>query len=346
MDTKKAVVALASGAGALAALRLARARRRIDFRGRTVLITGGSRGLGLVLARQFAAEGAHLALLARTADDLEKAEAELVSRGADVYATPCDVRNREEVDAAIAGTVERYGRLDALVNNAGVIQVGPVEHMGAADFAEAMGVHFWGAYHATEAALPHLRAQKESRIVNVASIGGQVAVPHLAPYVASKFALVGYSDVMRAELAKYGVRVTTVSPGLMRTGSHVNAFFKGRHEEEFAWFATSDAQPLLSASAERAAREIIEACRYGDPELVITLPAKLAVRLSRLFPGLVAAATALAERLLPEMAAGPEGDTRRTGWESFSDVAPSKLTRPADEAIKRNNELRGHTAPV
>ena len=312
-----------------------------------MLITGGSRGLGLVLARHFAMENANVALLARTADDLEQAAADLVARdpSIEVHTATCDVRHREEVEAAVAGTVERFGRLDVLVNNAGVIQVGPVEHMEEADFAEAMDVHFWGAYHTTEAALPYLKMQRESRIANVASIGGHVAVPHLAPYVASKFALVGYSDAMRAELAKYGVRVTTVSPGLMRTGSHVNALFKGRHEDEFAWFAASDAQPLLSASAEKAAREILEACRYGDAELTITLPAKLAVRLSRLVPNLTAAATTLAERLLPE-AAGPEGDARRSGWESFSDLAPSKLTRPADRAIARNNELRGRPAPV
>lgn len=343
---KKTLLTLASGVGIVAAARTARARRCIDFRGRTVLITGGSRGLGLVLARHFSMEGANLALLARSAADLKKAEDELTSMGVpvDVHTVPCDVRNRDEVEAAVAGIVERYGRLDVLINNAGVVQVGPVEHMKKEDFEEAMDVHFWGAYHATEAALPHLRARGGGRIVNVASIGGQVAVPHLAPYVASKFALVGYSDVMRAELAKYGIRVTTASPGLMRTGSHVNALFKGKHEEEFAWFASSDAQPLLSARAEKAAHEILEACRYGDPELTITLPAKLAVRLGRLFPGLTAAATVVAERFLPETG-GANGDTRRTGWESFSERAPSKLTRPADEAAKRNNELRGHPAP-
>ena len=342
---KKTFFALASGAGALAAARFVRARRRTDFYGRTVLITGGSRGLGLVMARLFAAEGAKLALLARTAEDLEKAKEELAPSGADVHVIPCNVRNREEVERAVAETVDRYGRLDVLVNNAGVIQVGPVEHMHQEDFQEALDVHFWAAYYATEAALPHLRAGGNGRIVNIASIAGKVAVPHLAPYVASKFALVGYSDVMRAELAKYGVRVTTVAPGLMRTGSHVNAFFKGRHQEEFAWFAVSDAQPFLSAKAKQAAREIVEACRYGDAALTITLPAKLAVRIERLFPRSTAAAMAFADRLLPE-ANGPEGDRRQTGWESFSSLAPSELTRPADKVIAQNNELCGHTSPV
>ena len=341
----KTFFALASGVGALAAARFVRAQRRIDFHGRTVLITGGSRGLGLVMARLFAAEGARLALLARTAEDLEKAKEELETFGGDIHVIPCDVRNREDVERAIAETVDRYGRLDVLVNNAGVIQVGPVEHMQQADFQDALDVHFWAAYYATEAALPHLRARGDGRIVNIASVAGKVAVPHLAPYVASKFALVGYSDVMRAELAKHGVRVTTVAPGLMRTGSHVNALFKGRHREEFAWFAVSDARPLFSARAKQAAYQIVEACRYGDAALTITLPAKLAVRIERLFPRSTAAAMAFADRLLPE-ANGPEGDRRQTGWESFSTLAPSELTRPADKVIAQNNELRGHVSPV
>ena len=181
----KTLVALASGAGALTVAQFVRARRRIDFAGRVVLITGGSRGLGLVMAHLFAAEGARLALLARTAEDLEKAKEKLDPFGVDVHLVPCDVRNREEVEAAIAGTVERYGRLDVLINNAGVIQVGPVKHMQQQDFQDALDVHFWAAYYATEAALPHLRAQGDGRIVNIASIAGQVAVPHLAPYVAA-----------------------------------------------------------------------------------------------------------------------------------------------------------------
>ncbi len=338
---KKTLLTLGGIAGAIGLSRVVRTQHRIPLRGRTVLISGGSRGLGLVLARRFAQEEARLVLLARTADDLDRARDDLELRGADVLTIPCDVRDREAVEAAVAQAVKLFGRLDVLVHNAGVIEVGPAEHMDERDYREALDVHFWGAYYLTEAARPHLRRDREGRIAYVASIGGRVAVPHLAPYAVSKFALVGFADAMRAELAAEGIRVTTITPGLMRTGSHVNATVKGRHEEEFAWFAISDANLLLSADADRAARQIVEAVRYGDPALTITLPAKLLAALDGAFPGLVGTAMKGASRLLPGLA-GPSGDRRQTGWESFSAAAPSVLTRPADEAISANNELRGH----
>src|SRR5436309_7591109 len=107
--------------------------------------------------------------------------------------------------------------------------------MTVEDFEETMRVHFWGPLYATLAALPHLRKQDTGRIVNISSIGGRIAVPHLAPYSASKFALAGLSDGLRTELAREGIYVTTVFPGLMRTGSHVNAQFKGKRRAEFTW---------------------------------------------------------------------------------------------------------------
>ena len=245
------------------------------------MISGGSRGLGLVLARQLAAEGARLALLARTAEDLDTAAAELKARsGSEILAVPCDVGRREEVEAAARQIVEQFGSVDALVHNAGIIQVGPEQHMAEADYREAMGVHFWGAYYLTEAVRPHLPRDGTARIAYVSSIGGRVGVPHLAPYAASKHALVGYADAMRAELAPEGIRVTTVTPGLMRTGSPPNAFFKGQHEKEYAWFTISNASPLISATAENAAGQILDALRHGDPALSITLVAKLAAALS------------------------------------------------------------------
>ena len=332
---------LAAVTGALLAARAFRRRDAIDFRGLSVVITGGSRGLGLVLARQLAAEGARLTLLARDGEELERARADVAQRGGEVYAFPCDVRERVDAQGAIERAVDHYGRIDVLINNAGVIQVGPVEHMEIEDFEDAMAVHFWGPLYTILAAVPHMRSQGTGRIVNISSIGGKVAAPHLTPYAASKFALTGLSDGMRHELAKDGIQVTTVCPGLMRTGSPPNAFFKGQHSAEYAWFAVADANPLLSTSAESAARQIIDACRHGDAELVITLRAKALVILNALFPELTSAALALGNRLLP----GPtdkEGDRLRTGWESQSAVAPSLLTRPSDQATQAHNELRGH----
>ncbi len=133
--------------------------------------------------------------------------------------------------------VDHHGRLDVLINCAGIIQVGPMEHMTLDDYEAAMNVHFRGPLHTMLAALPYMRRQHGGRVVNIASIGGKVPVPHLAPYAASKFALVGLSSSLHAELASSDILITTVSPGLMRTGSPINASMKGQHEAEFAWFA-------------------------------------------------------------------------------------------------------------
>lgn len=333
---KKTLAGLAAaGAGWFAAKAARRRTRSLDLTGRVVAITGGSRGLGLQLARQFADEGARLAIAARTEEDLEQAAAELRRRGAEVVAVPCDVSDPRSAEVLIEQACDHFGRLDVLVNNAGVIQVGPREHMQRADFEEAMDVHFWGARNTTEAALPHM--ERGARIVNIASIGGLVAVPHLLPYSASKFALVGYSNGLRAELAEQGIYVTTVAPGLMRTGSHVNAFFKGQHRREYAWFSISDAMPVFSMSAERAAAKIVRACRRGAPVLTLGWPAKLAASVSRLAPDLFADTMALTSRLLPAPA-GTEGDHRHAGWNSFSAWSPSWLTAPADRAVSTHNE--------
>jgi NAD(P)-dependent dehydrogenase (short-subunit alcohol dehydrogenase family) len=335
---EKMLVGMAAGAAAvLAGRRIVRARRAIHFAGRVVVITGGSRGLGLVIARQLAAEGAHLCLLARSEAELARAREELAHWPGAVMTVSCDIRRRADVRAAIDAILERWAGIDVLINNAGVIQVGPLEHMTTGDFENAMATHFWGPLHLMFEAVPPMRRRGFGRIVNITSIGGRMAVPHLGPYCASKFALVGLSDAVRAELDQYGIRVTTVTPGLMRTGSPVNVDVKGHHEAEYAWFAIADSLPGLSTSAENAARQIIEACRYGDPELTITLPARLAMIASHVAPAVVARAMEMANRVLP----GPnwgDGDRPRRGRESASKWAPSAATTLTDHAALANNE--------
>ena len=337
--TRNQQLGLAAAAGLGAALaRALLARPAYTFRHRSVVITGGSRGLGLEMARLLAEEGASLALLARDEDELARAGDLLRPYGGEVIAIRCDVSRREDVEQALRRVVDHYGRLDVLINTAGVIQVGPMEHMALDDYEAAMNVHFRGPLYTMLAALPYMRRQQSGRIVNIASIGGKVPVPHLAPYVASKFALVGLSASLRAELASRNILVTTVSPGLMRTGSPINVEVKGRHAREFAWFAISDALPGLSISATRAARQIVDACRRGQAELIITLPARLAIALYGLMPNTFVNLAALANRLLPEPA-GVEGDQSRLGRDSGSRWAPSVLTTLNDRAAAANNEL-------
>lgn len=343
--TTKVVGAVISGLGPALAARTWRRRDTIDFAGKVVVITGGSRGLGLVMAREFAAQGARLAILARDVAELDRARQDLAGRGAEVLALQCDVRERRAVQRTIKRILDHYGRIDVLVNNAGVIQNGPVEHMEVEDFEDAMAVHMWGPLYTMFAVVPYMRRQGGGRIVNISSIGGKIAVPHLLPYCTSKFALVGLSDGMRAELARYNIRITTVCPGLMRTGSPFNALFKGRHRAEFAWFSIIDSLPGSSMDARRAARQVVEACRHGDPELIISLQAQAAAKFNNLFPEITAYLMAVYARLLPGPA-GDKGDKLKSGWQSRSSLSPSLLTRLSDRAAARNNELRGHTPPA
>jgi NAD(P)-dependent dehydrogenase (short-subunit alcohol dehydrogenase family) len=307
---------LTLGSLALAGCLISRVTRRtFSLAGKVVLITGGSRGLGLVLARQFCAEGARVALLARDPDELARAREELVQRGGEVLTISCDLLDREQIEAAVQKVVDHFGCLDVLINNAGIIEVGPLEHMGREDFQRAMNLHFWAVFDLIMHALPHLRRRGGGRIVNIASIGGRMAVPHLAPYCASKFALVGLSDALRAELARDRIHVTTVTPGLMRTGSEGHAQFKGDHQAEYTWFSLATALPFASVSAQHAAAQIISACRRGLPSLTIPLTARATVLGNALFPNIAGSMMKLINSVLLPPPSGPDGDLSRSGLE-------------------------------
>jgi len=329
---------LAVGVGtAVAVSAMQRQRRTFALRGKTVLITGGARGLGLEMARLFAQEGARLALCARDLDSLKRAEDELKRQGAEVFILPGDVTERDTVTDIVHSVQERFGAIDVLINNAGVIEVGPMEEMRLEDYEEAMSTHFWAPLYASLAVLPQMRQRRSGRIVNIASIGGKVSVPHLLPYSASKFALVGLSEGMRAELIKDNVYVTTVCPGLMRTGSHVNATFKGQNQTEFALFSTLDSLPIISIDARKAARRILTACKRGEAELILSFTAQAAEKFHALFPGTTTELLGQVNRILP--GPGGIGKGRATGEESRSQRAPSFLTSLSDQAARRNNEL-------
>jgi short-subunit dehydrogenase len=332
LDTPSA--RLLAGTSALAAAWFATRRlSRTDysFRGRTVVLTG-ARGLALAMARRFADEGAHVWLVARSMDELLSAADELVAGGGWVRTICADIRRPDHV-TRIVDTVAAAGeRIDVLINNAGTIEVGPVEHAKLEDFQDALATHFWGPLGMIRASLPLLRASGEGRIVNIASIGGRVPVPHLAAYTASKFALVGLSESLRAELKKERVLVTTVTPGLMRTGSYVNVKLRGRHPDELRWFTALSATPLTSMRADRAARMIVEACRHGRATLTPGVQAKLAVLLHALAPNLYASINAMVDRaLLPQPDANVSGDRARIA----TDVDPGAVKAILPQQTRR-----------
>jgi short-subunit dehydrogenase len=324
-----------AGASAVAAAYYAArrlSRTGYSFRGRTVLITGATRGLGFAMARRFADEGARVWIVARSTEELARAADELTARGGWIRTVCGDIRRPDHVSRIVDTVVASDDRIDVLVNNAGVIEVGPVEHAKLEDFQDALATHFWGPLDLIRASLPHLKGNYEGRIVNIASIGGRVAIPHLAAYTASKFALVGLSEALRAELMKEGVLVTTVTPGLMRTGSYVNVKLRGRHADEFRWFAAMSSTPLTAMNTERAARLILEACREGRATLTPGMQAKLAILMNALTPNLFAFINAAVDRaVLPRPASTPLGDAARRGVQ----VDPGHVKTVLSEQTRR-----------
>lgn len=328
----------AAGAAALAVRAAMRAFARSRCDGCVVFITGGSRGLGLALAREFAERGAHLAICGRDAAALDDAARSLRAQGARVVPLACDVRDLGSVRAAFARAIEAYGRIDVLVNNAGTIAVGPMEAMTYDDYRDAMDTHFWAAYNTVETVLPIFERQGGGRIANVVSIGGKVSVPHLLPYSVSKFALAGYSEGLRSSLGARNVRVTTIYPGLMRTGSPRNAWFKGRHKNEYAWFSLSDALPGLSIAAASAARAIADATLRGDAEATLSLPAQMLAFAHGAFPSVTARILEVAARLLPSP--GGVETLRMRGSESATPVSESPLSALGKRAEREYNQRR------
>lgn len=316
--------------------------RHFSYQNKVVLITGGSRGLGLVLARELASRGAHLVLLARDKEELQKAQNQIqdLYPECEVLTVPCDLTQKYQIIWAIKQIFIHFSSLDMIINNAGIISVMPYENASEDDFKDAMDTHFWGPFHLIEAALPHFKAHRGGRIVNIGSIGGKVSVPHLAPYCASKFALTGYSDSLRAELMKDNIYVTSVSPGLMRTGSIGHAQIKGQESLEYSWFALASSLPLLSVSAEKAAKSICDAAQIGQAELIISLPAKLAVKLRALMPELTSDVVNLANAVLPSPARRDLPHEAKLGMEVDSPVVPSIATLKAEKAAQKNNEGR------
>jgi short-subunit dehydrogenase len=301
----KSIFAIAAGLGLAYTCRRGKSYLRT---GQVAVITGGSRGLGLALAHRFGKAGVRLVLAARDQHELEQARHSLIAEGSvhlasDVLLVSCDLRNENQASQLIAATLQHFGRLDILINDAGIIEVGPAINQPLETYRDAMAINFFAALYTTYAALPQMLKQKSGAIVNISSIGGKVAVPHLLPYVASKFALTGFSEGLHAEVRHKGLRITTVCPGLMRTGGEVHAHFHGQVEKEKFWFQLSARTPLLSVQSASAADKIFHAVDAGTAEITISPQAWLAARFAGLAPEMTQALAGIIQTLfLPEPA--------------------------------------------
>jgi short-subunit dehydrogenase len=251
---------------------------RLDLRGWRVLLTGASSGIGAALALRLAERGARLVLASRSRERLEGLALHIGQRGGEAVAVPADVADAGQRAHLVEVAVAALGGLDALVNNAGVGAMGWFAEASEERLRRIFEVNFFAPVELTRLALPHLRRGRDPMLVNVSSVVGRRGLPGGSEYSASKFALTGWSESLRPELAREGIHVLVVTPGTVATEFKNNLL-----EERFllSW------QTRNGMSADRCARLIVEAIRRRRNEVVITTGARLLLWLNRLAPRLV-----------------------------------------------------------
>lgn len=286
--------------------------RSSSRRPRVAIVAGGSRGLGLLVAHRLVHLGFSVAICARGEEGVAYAVERLqrAARGrVQVTGATCDVGDAESVAAWVRGVEDELGGVDVAITVAGAIDVGPAETMTTDDFAHAIDIMLRGPIHVAWAVLPGMRARRRGRIGTVSSIGGAVAVPHLLPYTAAKAGAIAFAEGLAAELAGSGVTSTAVIPGLMRTGAHEVARFRGDARKEAAWFASAASIPVLSMPAARAARVLVDGVLAGRTHVRTPWWTHLATRVHGVAPSTTVRATQLAGLLLPRAGRTPEPAT-------------------------------------
>jgi short-subunit dehydrogenase len=266
------------------------------------------------LARLLSKERARLVICARDQAELEEVATEFSQHGSHILTFPCDITDKKQVDAMLDQVYQKMGKIDVVINNAGIIQVAPEQNMTEEDYRKALDVHFWGPLHINNRVLPQMMERNSGRIVNIISIGGKLSFPHLLPYNVSKFALSGYSEGLSAQMSRYNIKITSVYPGLMRTGSHRYIEAKGQKEKEYTWFSAMANMPGISMDAEKAAQKIITGLKRGNKVLILSAMAKLGNVSHALFPGLVLNVFSLINRFMP--AYPGNGDSGKPGNET------------------------------
>jgi NAD(P)-dependent dehydrogenase (short-subunit alcohol dehydrogenase family) len=308
------------------------------------LVVGGSRGLGLLIARELGRQDHRVVICARDAGELDAAAQILRAQDVEVLTEVCDVTDPEAVSGLVALVEQRTGPVEICICVAGVIQVGPWSAMQRRHFREAIDVMLWGPINVALAVVPRMQQRGRGRIGMITSVGGAISVPHLLPYSTAKFGAVGFSRGLRSELSGTGITVTTVVPGLMRTGSQIRAKFVGHHGREYAWFAPTGSLPVVSMDAERAATRIVQGVLAGRAVLVLTPLAWLAPRFDALLPNVSSALLGFMARRLPDAPATTPDSLTLEGWQSAWKLSPASralvraLTTLSSRAARRFNE--------
>lgn len=248
---------------------------------KVVIVTGASSGIGEALAGEFAQRGARVVLAARNLEKLKALEESLRSRGHVALSVQTDVKKPEDCKRLVEETVKQYGRIDVLVNNAGISMRAIFEEMDLSVMEEVMLINFWGAVYCTKYALPYLLESKGS-VVGISSIAGYVGLPARTAYSASKYGMQGFLDALRTENLKTGLHVLVACPGYTASNIRVNALnAKGEAQRE-----TPKKEEKLMQPGE-VAREVVNGVVKRKRTLVLTAEGKMAVWLSKLFPAFI-----------------------------------------------------------
>ncbi|MEM8503499.1 MAG: SDR family oxidoreductase [Cyanobacteria bacterium P01_D01_bin.1] len=253
-----------------------------------VLITGASQGTGKATALKFAAEGWDVTLAARRADRLEAFAGQIEAMGRKAIALPTDVSSPEQVTTLVEKSLATFGKIDALVNNAGICLTGPMINTSLEDWHRIFDTNLWGYVHTIQAVLPAMLSSGKGSIVNVGSIGGKVPMPNMTAYCASKYALTGMTETLRLELAPKGIHVGIVHPGVIDSDFLERAMFRGGSDEEVDGRQQQMSQVLqsgLASQPEEIAETIWKTVQKEQNEVVVGMSA-IATSLNRFFPQL------------------------------------------------------------
>lgn len=269
-----------------------------DFRGKVVVVTGAGSGIGRASALAFASEGAKLVLSDISEERLKEVAAEVTLKGAAVLTYKTDVSDKRQVEELASFVMNECGRVDILHNNAGVAVGARVENTSIEDWEWIVGINFWGVVYGINSFLPYMISQKYGHIVNTASLFGLIGVPGAGAYCATKFAVVGLSEALRAEVRRYGIGVSVICPGLINTNivcdgrtclSENGAANRGTVEKFFKDYGRSP---------EKVARAVLEAIRKNKAVVPVGFEAWMQWFLKRISQKVHNLSCRLSERLL------------------------------------------------
>ncbi len=245
----------------------------MDFKNKVVLITGASSGIGRESATAFAKLGADIILVSRTKEKLEHVADELKKFNVTTLVCQCDVSKKDQVKEMSRIVLEKFNSVDILVNNAGFAIYGSVSDLSIDDIESQMETNYFGMVYCTKYFLPSMLDKKSGHIVNVASVAASFGLPGIAPYCASKFAMLGFSEGLKHELKNSGVGITVVSPIMVRTN-----FFEHPSFEKMPKFSPT------SLSSKTVARAILRAANSQRLEIIVPSLVRGAVWMKNTFP--------------------------------------------------------------